>query len=875
MTDALNRATLLRIALLAATALAGGTVPVSAQEKDVPAPPVAAPADAETAGAKVPVLDMIRYDADREGVLLYIPADGTPLFVSGLERDTLRESVAGKTPFQFAPIVGARLTAVGAIRVLVPQTMTVLNPPPTTPADPFAGMGAGDRMQLLVSLFEEEQWQKAGSAGGIGLADMTDAQRALFAGVLGGEDRVPIETYKSAVNEQGETYLSRVKEGEQSVPVAGLRLRLSRKVSLQFKRGSDPYFGYGGWDDSDSDVAAGTIVTQMDLPGRFGEDAGEAASAYGFSPIAVVPNRLKPGDLDFKALAWNTPVPLDGSLNTVGKLLSAVQKATRFELVADPMYSKRPVGMRLPRNGASVRAGDLLEAVCRSVNGAFRRVAPQPNTGSPAVLLLTDDREGIGTRVARLDLWATVPKYAREEGIRKAVERLSARDPLRYFAYKNDDPLAPPPALQKALEEELRRDPAQNPEPQKPAKDPTVVGLSDLSPALRASAERQIEKWATMEEPVNLRSDAIKVSAEMRAEWVLPDGRVLPARFYGGFDGGFLQRIARKPFRMTPPPDAGKPLTKLPATVSRRVAILPLPVVEADMSEWFALLRRKGFREVWFRVPFVPDREARLKAAIASGKAAGFAVGATAGWLLKTEANPGVPEATDILGRTGAEWAKTWRFPMDGAPEEWAQPFRDIFVPNLLGWITPRRNDGVVTHAARLAALPGLSAFAIENTAPPGYVGGGGSDFWADVTTQFGYDAETRYTCVKEKGFDPIDVSPRPQNLGIPLPSPYSETDGRRETWAQFRAGRNAAYLAGVWRGITERVPRAPLYIASLERFPAAQFTYFARWTDAGKVPMATGNAGNNAAEARSQAAAVGEPLLAFVALQNPVMEAF
>jgi len=76
----------------------------------------------------------------------------------------------------------------------------------------------------------------------------------------------------------------------------------------------------------------------------------------------------------------------------VGDLVRRVAKAANAEVYADPRLARLPVFVQ---GDEAARAGDVLQALCWAVTGAFRKVGP-------AAYVLTNDVAGLGTRKAAL-----------------------------------------------------------------------------------------------------------------------------------------------------------------------------------------------------------------------------------------------------------------------------------------------------------------------------------------------------------------------------------------------------------------------------------------------------------------------------------------
>ncbi len=247
------------------------------------------------------------------------------------------------------------------------------NPPP---ADPYSDMECDERFLMMLGKFSRAQWAQAASENGIGIGDMTFEQREIYAG-LWGEEGASVNTYRRLTRKEGQKYRETVAVKDEKFGAGEVRFRFSRRVSFTFEdtakkqKHSTGTFVYDKPTPVEPDGS--TLVQYFSQPSgyrRFAED--DAAKAYGVALVRSVPNTLKPGDLGLDSPALAGSVMLDGSQKNVGDLLAAVSKATRIELRADRRLASLSVLMKTTPGGQSVKSGDLLKLICRSVTGTFR-----------------------------------------------------------------------------------------------------------------------------------------------------------------------------------------------------------------------------------------------------------------------------------------------------------------------------------------------------------------------------------------------------------------------------------------------------------------------------------------------------------------------
>ncbi|MCW3051312.1 MAG: hypothetical protein JWN14_482, partial [Chthonomonadales bacterium] len=206
---------------------------------------------------------------------------------------------------------------VGGLTVVAPQTMQVIETKPGK-ANPYADLTAEERLKVLLSYFDAAQWTQAGSAQGIGLADMSEIEQALYLSLL--PEQIAAQHIKIVQGDQPGLLHYIPQNDPQECDPLDVRLRLVRKVLLLFSKKNTNEFGYV----SHIPLEAGDVITQFTKGGSPRGDrkpASETVLVFGVPIIRVVPNHLKPGDLDFTDPKLRQPIALDGELKTLGDLL--------------------------------------------------------------------------------------------------------------------------------------------------------------------------------------------------------------------------------------------------------------------------------------------------------------------------------------------------------------------------------------------------------------------------------------------------------------------------------------------------------------------------------------------------------------------------
>ncbi|MBC7805763.1 MAG: hypothetical protein H7145_06395 [Akkermansiaceae bacterium] len=782
---------------------------------------------AKEAGQTVPskavsLLDLLRYDAKQQGPLLFVAADRMPLAVEGGAGAKVRKELAGKILPRFSEDIGRRVLAVGALTALVPRHMGVIVTNPSK-ADPYADMSGEERLQVLFSLWTHEQWAKAGSDTGIGIGDLTEEQRPLWLGIFPAET-IPLKKYEVVVHsEHGEIF--KASGDPDSVPTSTIRFRVSRRTTVGFyaaDRQTMHQSNIGNGNGMRSTEPDGTVMRQeLEIPDGYSMATLSKESTYGVKLFPTVPSRAKPGQLDMDSPVLQVLVRLDNSVTTVQELLKKVALATRLDIVADKRYGVLPVAIRTGNAGESVPAGDLLKGITRSVNGTFRRIV---GTDGAALYLLTDDVIGYGTRLAHLSDWARKPFHDRGRALDKARKNAAVNNPLTAIHFRKEDPLALPENLR---EKTVGSYPG------------VEMPLSELPPALRKAATGAANGFRKGRDPVPVLTDKVSLGAELRYEWVVPDGRAFGAVFNGGLHS-FMAALAPQTGGPTAPPPTTTPvaLEKMPTALKRRIVILPLPATRTETEAAIARLKRKGFNEAWFQLPFT-DAVERTRETVALGRTAGIRIGVTVGWLQKREANPDAPDEIDVQGETGERWGiETLSFLLANQPE--SHPFyRDVLVPRYIDWVIPA-DERPLDVAAKVAAVPGLDALVLENTVAPGYGGWAAYGDGLRERVRFGYHDDLRVACIRALGFDLVDVGDRVLYGATGNPDTLIRDDRNelQKELALFRLSRNKAYLAKVFERLTGAGRPAPVYLSD-RNIDGTAFPFYVRWERAERIPAA------------------------------------
>lgn len=767
-----------------------------------------------------PALERLRYNPKQQGPLLFIADTSgviySPYAMNSYWRDDA--PVDGKTPAQFAEQTRRRIVTEGNITAVVPRLMTeiITNP---GPPDPYAGLNIEERFLILLGTFTREQWKIAGSASGIGKNDLNEKQRAVLGGIIWG-DALKVNTLLPT--ESGYRYSDQV----DTVAADAVRLRLSRRVILRLKPLTEDGEGYTVEPDSNRANSDGSSPVRytLEFPKAPKEGGNEGVwSAFGVPIIKNVPNRLKTGQLPLDAPALGVGMHLDGSHKTLGELLAAAGAASRLRLVADKRIASLPVQYRIAPEGHTVAVGDLLKVMCRSVTGTFRRL---DGPGGETIYLLTDDVEGIGTRFARLNRWAEKAFFIAHNATSEATRNSAENEPLDALKFAPDYPYALPDDLLKSVDESYRSS---------TWGDGPDVAVSRLPPALRQEFREGLDN-ARKQAKSALRSDRVGLDTLIQCAWVLPDGRVAPMGFDGRLGLDFIRSVATT--KASPPARNQAwnkyPIpTKLPAALKRRIVSLSLPETESETDALFALLKRKGFNEVWLRAEDdTPATVRRIQETVARGTKADFRVGVVIPWLGKGGEETGATPDVNIIGETGAGLAE-YRLKRLSEKTPSAK-YRAEYMDQFAGWVVPEANNvpSIVTRLSPFVKISRLSAVALSNSTALGYriITQPGLGYASDE--YMGYSAFLRFRCVVERGFDPVDIAPRTYYLRISPDLPFFlQREPQQKPLEEYRASQGKAHLARIHAAIKTAFPATPFLLGENQN---RSFGFYGRWEKPG-----------------------------------------
>lgn len=837
-------------ALLLPLTVRADDVPAFATPGDAPPPGVALPG--APAGARAPktlAQALAEAKPPKSDVYLAVGADKT------IAPDKAELPPPGSTITQVAAAYGRLVRGFETVTAIAPPTMTLLNTAPGTP-NPYDGIPKNDAFKLLLGSLNDAQWAALTSDRGLGAADLTgQTQHDLFAALFPAKS-VTLHPEYGWGRGPGPEYSPLTLT---DTDMAQVRLRVHQRVMIGL-----PVVGKKTeWLNSPEETPPGQTQYQLgDYESGQGKD-----TLYGVQIRAVLPNVLKNGDLDFNILpVFKKPVSLEG-VKTVGDLVARVGQATRTELYADRRYEKRSVMLLGP---PTARARDVLEALALCVTGTFRRVGP--------AFVLTDDVLGAGTRRIILNRFAQDADLARHGAVADAGDKfISAHGGVNGLPFGATNLGFSDAEKQIAANGNMAEQPGQGMQFEAP--------LAQLTPAQQQAARRFTDKWNASHaanapagqgdpERVTLDRDLLLMcqpSVQMTTP-VVP-GPVSLENYIQAYDlfrpSQKLEQELRQKQRTEPAQAATKPaktpasppaaepksppapsLSTVLAAVPDRV-VIARPKTAADVDALVASMNRVGLNRLWLDVfsgghshidapkgaPAAgPDI---LTEALARTRGTDITVVPTLDLLQWGKDAPAESVDRTMLGETSAEAAarrqRYERVMYSGLSD--ADAARTPAVADLnVSPASATVHQTLLALVARLAATPGVTALALQDTATTGYNTAPNSRYGVQGDG-LGYTSVLRLAFLRAQHVDPIDLEPESMdarmNADTSLPEfdDYQSVADASAKWGGFRFGADQDLMNRLLAAArTAGGPRFPLWVHA--RRTAYNADWYGLWED-------------------------------------------
>jgi hypothetical protein len=258
-------------------------------------------------------LDSLAWDVSRRGPLLIIGADKTqiPNFQTRIQTQTAPKVPPPNTPAKaIADIFEMRVEKVGTLHVLVPQKIKQFLGPPDTDPESATPMERGELSQELAYTLTKDQWAALSSARGLGVDNLTPRQQAMYLQLL--PDPVRVQPTKILPGQSGPQTTELTPDQR-----AQIRIKMDRKVSMTFLTDSR---SFGGINFGDAPGEKQRTFYLMN-----GEENRKEPLYDLVAPL--VPNKPKPGDLDFDAALLDASLPF-AEVKTVEGLMKRLREVT-------------------------------------------------------------------------------------------------------------------------------------------------------------------------------------------------------------------------------------------------------------------------------------------------------------------------------------------------------------------------------------------------------------------------------------------------------------------------------------------------------------------------------------------------------------------
>ncbi len=724
----------------------------------------------------------------------------------------------------------------GAVTVIAPKTMVLLNPDPGDP-NINRNIPANDAWTMLISTLTDDEWKSLVSQTGLLVSSLNDTQVDLFRDLLpdGMLTIVPVSDGFSGYSP------SDVQDLTTEIPTARIRLSQTFSATVFVKR-PNGLLGYM----LDSTPGAMSASTYR-LTNRESDYGDSATGLYGQQVSTEVPNELKTGDLRLDDAALGVIVPLDG-LATVGDLVARIGDVTHLELYADKRIEHKTLTLlpAPPDSGARASAVDLLTALEFRVTGVWRQVGP--------AYVLTDDQIGLGTRKQR---WFEFEEIA--DRLRGGPVEAAAESNLQRFSLSDvswfDDPLAPSP-------DQLAPKPGfAMPDPLVPA-GLTMVAINTLTQGqqdyIRSGYANLEQMFSRGDDPLPpLTSDMqVDLGPRLQLSLIIPSiadpidmslkapvsalfrhkMAPLPTAAASGGGAAFSTRdyllahpdqLAR--LRKTNPdlaelyvPTGTSPAPSMHdvlALFPRRAALIRAKTAQ-EAADRISALKKLGFTEVWLVVfengvarlsgSSLSPAEALAKghdildSAIQAGQSTGMSVYPVLNLLTWGPSPPDAVCDCNIVGDTSA-LARARFDRINTLPP--ATNYGPLTIPDppipargvAVNPMAPRVADALGGLVKDAAGRAGIAGIVWRETAPPGY---GPTTRWDGASPlTLGFQEDMRLAFLRKDHVDPVDmifpnVYRGKAKTEVPEMTDWSNVmPAVADDWAQFKKDANVALL--------------------------------------------------------------------------------
>ena len=727
---------------------------------------------------------------------------------------------AGRAPLRLAAVARVwkkRVQTFGSVTTVAPGTVTRLNPKPGPP-DLWAHASRSEVMHRFMGTLSAAQWRILGSESGVGRGDLSQEQAALFDKLL--PDPLTYTRtnthYLGRVNDPAQTHTLTINERQ------AVRVRVKLQTNVDAPRldanAAGSFFPVLFDGNRDGGIFGDRKTAPLFLS-LVGDDQYHAYDdEYGVLLSEEVRSKLKDSDLDFAHVSGviSLAPPSPATPLTIADVLPRLREATGLDLFADARLDKQVIWTR---GSQSVRAADLLPALCFAIGGAVRKLEA-PNQ-KPAYVL-TNDREGIAARALVLSDWESAAQKAKN-AMEQNTDAIRKIKPLSFLQFDENEPVKLAPALIARIVESTNRPDG--------LRGRILIKPTELTPLQQTYLQKQVAASDT-HKPYYVGGDKFRLSVSL---WV---GIVIPG--VGEITNSPLDFIAAfAPDAPTPPlpPARGASLwARVPGGSDAAAKNAAREVVTVAAAHKLRVLYLDGAS---------PDV---LQAAIEQAKGAVSlpANAPLAVWAvlrpLRSRSNDGVPVDVNAANQTTTQYAQS-RTAAKYSTSASAHDWRDLS--------RPEAQKAAQKEVAEIADISGLGGILIADALPPGYLNdpqsegrGFDSSPGSELGTgaELGWTPENRFAFLHEIHCDPADIVPYETGPSITM---FSENEASFAlAWSKWRAKRGQGFLTVLRRTLEAAHPGLPVrvcgQISVSEWFGAQEMNWVSDWTllAVGNVPL-------------------------------------
>jgi hypothetical protein len=608
------------------------------------------------------------------------------------------------------------------VTAIAPATMRVFTRPNISPEE-ASYKGKEEAASALFATFTAAQWKLLGSENGIGMVDLSDKQQKIYAALLPKNAKIEgaEEKQKPGVPPPNPVILT-------PTQIKQIRFRVAKAIDLEYLYNGGEDTTYFACDDSQSLY-------------ELNEDTDDPEAEEPWRTSPKVQNRLKPSDLNYQSTRLNAEIPLK-NIQTVAGLIKTVAKATQLTLHADARIGPLPLYLR----GESARAGDLLEALCISLMGAFRKMPD----GS---YLLTEDREGIGTRIAAWVEWQELAEAFRRqrEYEREAVIRKNG------FLLVKDNPYNLSLDVQKKIRAQQVASSVPNAQ--------RGIDTSLLPTALQKKVREGIANLVTQSTEEgedghkDIVTDRVEMTYENRSYFIVPGfGQV------GTYMGGAEYYLPDAEEDSTAVNSNAKPTPKPPVVFPKcweKRSLILYATTPEEAKQAVTIAHTYGFSTLSLAVPALASQTVPLlQAALLAGKSQNIAIGAYCdvfyvGNMGKEQDNFFVIDR-NIFGETGDEFSVRMQKIPDNVTDRINFSSSNVSGNNTMAPISSNmlKVQSELVKIIQSPELKSLKSFTILSDIPDNYLE---SSYERVGNPVYGYSVQNRLDFFKKNGIDPID----------------------------------------------------------------------------------------------------------------------